>query len=1163
MAVITYDFIKTKMKHYAAILEQRGDTSKMAADFRAKQVAIIRKYARNQADLDPNAIPVMEDYINTFADNKTKDIALAKFKEFVKNYNNMQTLEQAGPDTTENKIQIIIEKKRARSIYSDKNQEFIDNVSAAVFVDMGLISSEEYNAANGDTNKIFDLLCSVPELDAAKQQEFSERLTDRLIENEAWFNLLPPSVLARAYTGTKQRLENAGDADKEKLEKRLNIVQNRIDVLTDEFANKVGYYFADQTNVADVYDGYTEMFNVRKADVDDARKSVIEQNQNLLEESIKSYDDLWGLDKVDSERVDELDSRLETLTKVLNKKDISDDTISVAGKYKFLDEDGKPIPQFVDKKGNSIVNYSDGCILDQDGRLARVIDLARHDVVKKHVAKLDEKIDASALGQELEDELLFKLFEIDTADKVAQGALENPDQFTNPEHLNNFIADLKNNGGSISENGYQAAMDAQVNQTMGFAGRLKSKLQGNASKATGFFKKLFKPIEKIDKRAKTRFENSDKSTDRQKRIQFFVRMITGFANAFLTSAAITTIAVAAASLTGMGLATSIAVVGIVTSVGVSAYQIHKWRKAQQAEGKPNDFKELLKDKRMMASLGTSALAAIAMCFGVAGLREASMALGYGALAVGGANNTISTYHDAKQQGLSTTEALMWAFGNAVAVVAGGIAGRTVANNAINAFNAKNPENTLFQNKEVIQQEQNVTREETQVVYKDGVTEHAREIAESWYRNNPTELQNRVDMINQYNAEHGTNIDPYRAIVLNADAGGQTFDNNALHVDGGGVKYSGGQHTVMTQAWADANGVSMQEVDALRNLFQGGSLNEAGMNAALKLDGFVSANNEIGFVDGRPVHYDGVLPQNAVDANGNPIYTTYTGGESVFENQTVVVQDTVKVDVTEYQPVNIPYGVGMIGQYFRKGYSVLKDRIGALADKIIDKKKEIVEPVPPKPEPPVPPRPEPPVPPRPKPKPKPLPPYIEPEHEPVLRISRANAKVLLDSPEIIERIQKGRHGGVLSHRLAQHLKAKKKDAEQKLRTVKNECAWSADKSASDADLATAVEQVFLREELRGTEGVKTGKYAELEKLNQRRQYITNDKDMKVWQFEYDKLVAEIKDLESRLIPDKYFVDAQKFVPEYKRKSFNKGQTKLKKKIQQGKIIELNSEIENDM
>ena len=84
MAVITYDFIKTKMKHYAAILEQRGDTSKMAADFRAKQVAIIRKYARNQADLDPNAIPVMEDYINTFADNKTKDIALAKFKEFVK-----------------------------------------------------------------------------------------------------------------------------------------------------------------------------------------------------------------------------------------------------------------------------------------------------------------------------------------------------------------------------------------------------------------------------------------------------------------------------------------------------------------------------------------------------------------------------------------------------------------------------------------------------------------------------------------------------------------------------------------------------------------------------------------------------------------------------------------------------------------------------------------------------------------------------------------------------------------------------------------------------------------------------------------------------------------------------------------------------------------------
>ena len=39
----------------------------------------------------------------------------------------------------------------------------------------------------------------------------------------------------------------------------------------------------------------------------------------------------------------------------------------------------------------------------------------------------------------------------------------------------------------------------------------------------------------------------------------------------------------------------------------------------------------------------------------------------------------------------------------------------------------------------------------------------------WYRDNPDILQQRVDMINAYNAEHGTNIDPYRAIMINGDA----------------------------------------------------------------------------------------------------------------------------------------------------------------------------------------------------------------------------------------------------------------------------------------------------------------------------------------------------------------------------------------------------------
>lgn len=41
---------------------------------------------------------------------------------------------------------------------------------------------------------------------------------------------------------------------------------------------------------------------------------------------------------------------------------------------------------------------------------------------------------------------MLKLFEIDTVDKVMQGAKENPEQFTRPEFLEQFKKNLSENG---------------------------------------------------------------------------------------------------------------------------------------------------------------------------------------------------------------------------------------------------------------------------------------------------------------------------------------------------------------------------------------------------------------------------------------------------------------------------------------------------------------------------------------------------------------------------------------------------------------------------------------------------------------------------------------------------------------------------------------------
>lgn len=811
---------------------------------------------------------------------------------------------------------------RQRSADSDTNQSYLDKIALSVFLDMDIITQEQYDAAiNGGVPAQIDLLQSIKDLEGKKAEDFSERFVDKILdENESWFDLVPPSTLAKAYVATREKLNNGdlSSAERIKFQNRLDKISNRIDSLVNDFANNVGYHFVDTTNIADVYAGYNEMFDAREPDLEQGSDEVaqIHSNRDALKEYMAAYDAEWGIESVDEseESVKSLTQNWDTASKKAKAYKPSESALSDASQYKFLDKNGAEIAQFKDENGNPAFDYQSGYVLDEEGRLAAIIDLMRHDFSLHHIndGNVGNKT-TEEIQSEIDRKISDKLKEIYEVDKIKNGSV-------------NY---------SISDAGFESAMDSYVNKTGGFAGRIKQKLGKYSGKATTLFVKIFKPISNIDKRRKDRIKGQSEKDKRQRRIDFFVRMLKGFGNAVLVSAAITVIASAAATLFGVSLAVSLAVSGILYASVMTAIQIKKWRKAQREAGKDDGIKAFLKDKRMLAMVGTTGIAAIAMIFGASGLTAAAQALGYGALSLGAGSNAFFTFQDAKKAGMSNGESISWSIANAVAVVAGGFAGRFIGNAVFDSYsNAHQGQNEST---------------ETRTVYNEQGLLNMEKIAHMW--GDEQSLNKWQQMVDQYNAENGTNIDGNTSYVLSADAGMQTTDNMALHQNGGGVVHSNGHHTILTKAWANANHVDWNDVQTVANMGTDGQITPAEAAAYERLVSHLNIDNSASYFSGRAYHNDGVLGPNdtyrATDAVnnggsqvGDQIYTSWHDGTPM------VTHEPIHVDTN----VDAVGAMGTFGNYNKETEADLKDRPGSLADRLVNDE-PFVEPEPtPDPEP---------------------------------------------------------------------------------------------------------------------------------------------------------------------------------------------------------------------
>ena len=828
---------------------------------------------------------------------------------------------------------------------ADDNLIMLVKNIARAYREIGVLTEREYNAVQRTNNvdAINDIIGDIPNMETDLRLKFCKSFVANDTEN---FNNATPAILAYAYMASRNEDTPMARA-----------LAARIDEMSADFANSGGmvleagtrWPLVDITNIADVYEGFKEALEARIADLDKTRDAdkIAQMKANLsqMEMVVADYDRTWGLDKVRPEDASQYERRWDKLNDTLDAGRLTESSKDTVAKYIFRDENGNPVSQFLD----------DG-ELDEDGRAAALLNLTRGDIARRHVTDIDAEIDADEIEQELNEEFLFKLYETANADKVVQMAQENPEVFMDPKKRAEFIRGLSEQGGTISNEAYNAALDENANATAGWASRFKKKLGTAAEKVGGFFGRVFHRNKDTDRLSNARMAPATVDL-RQKRIELFTRILKGFAAGFIASAIITTIATAAAATAGISLAASMAAIGIITAIGMGVIQVNRWRRAQQAAGAPTDIRAFLADKRLITSLGVSAIAVTAMCFGAAGMGQAAMALGYGALALGGTKNAVDAYRDARSwrgadgKRMSVAESIAWAIANAGAVVAGGLTGRMAANAAINAYNNANPENTLFQNANERTIEHTNTTTETRTEYTQDALDNAEKIARMWYRNNPDVLQQRVDAINAYNAEHGTSIDPYRAIMINGDAGGQTFDNMRLHVNNSHLDpnindiYSHGHHRVLTDAWGRANGFTDEELNAAAHLFNAdGSINANGMDVVSRLDGVVSETNTVGYINGRPVQTDGYFKPN--DPKG---WTTYTDGRPATVENTYETTETTYDNVTDYTRANGGEPMAAFGNdNLRDGRKTLKDRIGAFWDDVRQKDSHRDEPTPIKP-----------------------------------------------------------------------------------------------------------------------------------------------------------------------------------------------------------------------
>ncbi len=624
----------------------------------------LEDFINGHADVDDDALESLQQIVNTFGAERDENGNLIYNDLGNRAINRMQ---QIGIS-----LENAIHSDRINSMTSDENQIRFNLIRLNIYKDMGLVDAS-IDPSNMTPQQVVEAIDSV-NLSDTQRVEFSNRFYDTVVNDPQLFEITPPQILADAYTFTKEQLlQKPND---EALSRRFETVARRIDSLITDLPQRVNYCYSDPSNIADIYDGYESMCNVRKPDLvvkdsdneptkqyKERMNTAIDEAMAQLEEVVKTYSEMWNMQNLRPEDAEKLDARWREISEKLKGVELSDEMLEILAKYQFLDENGKPIPQFLDENKNPQVNYQPGYTLDPNGRLYRIISLAKTDVTMRNVGDLDTAVQDMDLESELSDRIPWKMAEISVIDQAVQGVGQNPRRMLNEQEVNDIWDNINANGGQISDTGYQAALDAQVNQAAGWAGMMAKKVGADKP----IVMRPFESIEDVDKLASTRTEKVG-AKGRKKKIGLFKRIIKHFAVAAGVSTGLSIIGHAT------GFAFAGAVIGTTLGIGNMVIQGFKWRKAQKAAGKPHGIKAFFSDKKNWGPAVASGLGVAAVISMASGAPELSAAFGIGAIAIGGGSAAKATYDDAIAAGYTKGQAVAAAVSVIGASVVGGVVG---------------------------------------------------------------------------------------------------------------------------------------------------------------------------------------------------------------------------------------------------------------------------------------------------------------------------------------------------------------------------------------------------------------------------------------------------------------------------------------------------------
>lgn len=835
---------------------------------------------------------------------------------------------------------------RERSDNSDENEFLMDKTKLKTYLDMGIINEEIYNSGIQHPTAAIEKINEVRPLNEEETARFDEIMLDNILQQEGLLELTPPSVLAEQYEKTQaskaQKLEADKEADVTQEDNKLLALETRMLELSNDFYNEQKLFYADVTNTGDTYDGYMKMTEtlekyVLEPEQDEAKKAqlkeVLDTNKESLNVMINDYDSGWNLENATPERAGEIDQRLDSVNSMLDNVVIDEETLSLVSNFKFM-TNGEVEKPFVNEQGEKSDTYTPGATIDPESKLATVVRIAKQNAMQSTIAGTEE-ITQESLNKEVSEQLGAALYSFNVGDRVVQGELEDPHAFTDETKRQAFLDSLANTSEPkyLSEEGFDAGVDSSINQSAAYASRLNKKLGKDNQVAV----KVLEPLKDLDKRAADRTTDK-KISKKEARIAMAKRGLKGAVSAFLVSGAVTVAATATATDASLTAATmgmnkiAGAAIGTGLAITAAAMSIRKWRKQRKAEGKPRGLMSMLKDPRLASTLATTALGGAALGFAATGNPGVAMACGGAAMAIGAGSNAVFTAKDARKMGLSKAEAIGWGVVNAAATVAAGFGGRAAANYGIDLYNQHNPENTTFQHEEKIgSHEEQYTEQGTRTVIDYGaLNENAEEFLQNnWYKDHPELLQQRIDALTAAGVEN-----PHHALLIAHDAGMRAPDNMQMW-DG---STSHGNHTVLTPAWAEQNGVNPDSVDAFKHLFNNdGSVNTDAINAYKEVAPHVGENNFVSRIEDRPV-----------------IRELYGDRESTYDNDHKLPMKEETYDITKTRTVddygmvrndNGNVGVGMIGMLASpfKAAKKLKARVGSLLDKIVKPKKKELPP----------------------------------------------------------------------------------------------------------------------------------------------------------------------------------------------------------------------------